>query len=125
MRYITLILAISVAVSASPIPVPDPEPAADVLSDTIIDSVGSILGTDRWQDDVSRAKCYHNSGDDIATCINRCVTQCLMSSSGCNSCIRGCSPQHFCNKHHHQHHQNDEVKSSRHGAIVNPDDVGI
>ncbi|KAI0377664.1 hypothetical protein F5Y04DRAFT_263914 [Hypomontagnella monticulosa] len=86
MQLFTLIIAISAATLASPIPVPDPapEPAIDDLSDTIVDSVGSILGTGNWQDDVSRAKCYHNSGDDIATCINRCVTQCLVTSSGCN-----------------------------------------
>ncbi|KAI0150067.1 hypothetical protein F4776DRAFT_190648 [Hypoxylon sp. NC0597] len=90
MRPLMLIIATSAAVLA----LPRPLPVAQDLADTILGSVGGILGNS----DRHNSKCHHRNKEDLSTCIHQCVDDfCSVAEpTGCNSCIRGCTSRRVC-----------------------------
>ncbi|KAI1455803.1 hypothetical protein F4805DRAFT_459449 [Annulohypoxylon moriforme] len=116
MRPFTLIIAMSATILALPKPLPA---AVDDASGAILGALNSGLNGVVGSPDPEYkggkggygSGCHYRHKEDIASCINTCVAQCVVDSEGCNTCIRGCSSRHGCESHHdgknHHHHHHD------------------
>ncbi|KAL7620528.1 hypothetical protein AAE478_009523 [Parahypoxylon ruwenzoriense] len=95
MRHFSLVLIISVVAVALPL--------QDSLSDTIMGSVGSVLGALKSNNDNNSkahdSKCQpRRSEQNLEPCITGCLSECLGGSSACNTCIRGCYKPYACDQ---------------------------
>ncbi|KAI1827127.1 hypothetical protein F4861DRAFT_536312 [Xylaria intraflava] len=92
MRPSSLFAALAIATYASPIP-QLAEPLLGALRDTILDTVGSLLGYPfELAKDTAFLPCTFNS----RLCIGTCAANCIGGAQACSDCMTTCYNKNTC-----------------------------